>query len=38
MTKAITDYSQELEGKVKELYPDIWEQVSKKNSELSELL
>ena len=38
MTKAITDYSQELENKVKELYPDIWEQVSKKNSDLSELL
>ena len=38
MTKAITDYSQELENKVKELYPDIWEQVSKKNSELSDLL
>ena len=38
MTKAITDYSQQLEEKVKELYPDIWEQVSNKNSELSDLL
>ena len=38
ITKAITDYSQELEGKVKELYPDIWKKVSDKNTELSELL
>lgn len=38
MTKAITDFSKELEWQVKELYPEVWEQVSTKNSELSDLL
>ena len=38
MTKAITDFSKELEWQVKELYPEVWEQVSAKNSELSDLL
>ena len=38
MTKAITDYSKALEDEVKKLYPDVWKQVSAKNSELSDLL
>ena len=38
MTKAISEYSKMLEGEVEKLYPDIWAQVNKKNSELSELL
>lgn len=38
MTKAITDFSKELEWEVQRLYPDLWGQVSAKNNELSELL